>query len=114
MAVLLIVFVSLLICAGQLCQKRAADDWAGTAIGWSTRLASRWLWLAAAFLGVGMLFWLIALQTAPVGTAYPMLSLNFVWITLASRYLFSEPTDLRHWLGIVLIIAGVICLGSEF
>ena len=108
----LVLVVSLLICAGQLLQKRAADDWRGRALAWQTKLASPWLWLAMASLVLGMLIWLIALQRVAVGIAYPMLSLNFVWITLASRLLFSEVTDLRHWLGIALIIGGVLCLGG--
>jgi hypothetical protein len=29
-------------------------------------------------------FWLLVLQSVPVGIAYPMLSLNFVWVTLAA------------------------------
>lgn len=109
----LVLLVSVLICAGQLLQKRAADDWRGRTLTWQTKLASPWLWLAMASLAIGMLFWLIALQSVPVGVAYPMLSLNFVWITLASRFLFAEQTDLRHWLGIVLIIGGVICLAGK-
>jgi undecaprenyl phosphate-alpha-L-ara4N flippase subunit ArnE len=43
-----------------------------------------WLGLALACLGLGMLFWLLVLQSIPVGIAYPMLSLNFVWVTLAA------------------------------
>jgi hypothetical protein len=31
-----------------------------------------------------MLLWLSVLQSIPVSIAYPMLSLNFVWVTLAA------------------------------
>jgi undecaprenyl phosphate-alpha-L-ara4N flippase subunit ArnE len=31
-----------------------------------------------------MLLWLSVLQSIPVSVAYPMLSLNFVWVTLAA------------------------------
>jgi len=42
-----------------------------------------------------------------------MLSLNFVLITLVARYLFKETIDLRHWLGVGLVIAGVVLLGQH-
>ena len=45
--------------------------------------------------------------------AYPMLSLNFVLITLVARYLFKEHIDLRHWCGVGLVIAGVALLGQH-
>jgi len=46
-----------------------------------------------------------------VGVAYPMLSLNFIFIVLAARWLWKEPVTLRHWLGIMLIVAGVMVMG---
>ncbi len=44
-----------------------------------------WLGLALACLGLAMVLWLLVLQNVPVGIAYPMLSLNFVWVTLAAE-----------------------------
>ena len=64
-------------------------------------------------LGLGLLVWLLVLQRLEVGIAYPMLSLNFVLITLVARYLFKESIDRRHWLGVGLVIAGVILLGQQ-
>jgi len=53
------------------------------------------------------------LQRLEVGIAYPMLSLNYVLITLVARYLFKETIDLRHWCGVGLVIAGVVLLGQH-
>ncbi len=55
---------------------------------------------------------LMVLQTLPVGIAYPMLSLNFVWVTLAAWKIWHEQVPPRHWLGVALIISGIIILGS--
>jgi undecaprenyl phosphate-alpha-L-ara4N flippase subunit ArnE len=76
-------------------------------------LSSGWLWLALASLGFGLLLWLLVLQHLEVSIAYPMLSLNFVLITLAARFLFKEHIDRRHWLGVGLIMLGVLCLGWQ-
>ena len=86
---LTLVFASLLSVAGQLCQKQAT-----------------------CFAAVNMVLWLLVLQNVPVGIAYPMLSLNFVWVTLAAVKLWHEPVSLRHWCGVAFIIGGIVILGS--
>ena len=53
------------------------------------------------------------MQRLEVGIAYPMLSLNFVLITLAARFVFHETIDRRHGIGMVLVIAGVVLLGQH-
>ena len=105
MSYVLIVFASLLSCGGQLCQKQAAH----------TRVRQRvwgWLALSLVLLGCAMLLWLFVLQTVPVSVAYPMLSLNFIFITLAARFIWHEPISLRHGVGVLLIIVGIILLGG--
>lgn len=105
MSYLLIVLASLLSCGGQLCQKQA------------TQYSQRkqlfgWLLLSVALLGVAMLLWLLVLQHVAVSVAYPMLSLNFIFITLAARWIWHEPVSVRHWLGVLLIIVGILILGG--
>ena len=103
----------LLTCAGQIAQKYAVESWRGVESGVTHKLRSPWLWLALLCLGLGLLVWLLVLQRLEVGIAYPMLSLNFVLITLVARYLFKETIDLRHWCGVGLVIAGVVLLGQQ-
>ncbi|KAB8306637.1 4-amino-4-deoxy-L-arabinose-phosphoundecaprenol flippase subunit ArnE [Erwinia endophytica] len=107
MNMLLIAFASVLSCVGQLCQKQAAHY--GLLKGkWHLVF---WLGLSVVLLGCAMLVWLMVLQHVPVGVAYPMLSLNFIFIVLAARWLWKEPVSPRHWLGIALIMAGVAMMG---
>lgn len=108
MNTLLIIIVSLLSCAGQLCQKQATHR----PLTGARRHMTLWLVASMALMGVAMLLWLRVLQTTPVGVAYPMLSLNFMFVTLAARWLWHEPISLRHTLGIGLIVAGVAVMGS--
>ncbi|RMN71600.1 putative 4-amino-4-deoxy-L-arabinose-phosphoundecaprenol flippase subunit ArnE [Pseudomonas syringae] len=103
----------LLTCLGQIAQKCAVQDWRGAFPGAFVALRSTWLWLALACLGSGLLVWLLVLQRLDVGIAYPMLGVNFVLITLAGRYVFDEPVDAQHWLGIALILVGVFQLGHQ-
>jgi drug/metabolite transporter (DMT)-like permease len=57
--------------------------------------------------------WLLVLQRLEVGIAYPMLSLNFVLITLVARYLFHEAgrPAATGWAS-ALVMAGVLLLGA--
>lgn len=109
MNILLILVVSLLSCAGQLCQKQATSS-AGHAR--PRRHLLLWLGLSVGLLGLAMLLWLRVLQDVPVGVAYPMLSLNFVFVALAARWLWQERLSLRHALGILLIVGGVAVMGG--
>ncbi|WP_024683491.1 4-amino-4-deoxy-L-arabinose-phosphoundecaprenol flippase subunit ArnE [Pseudomonas syringae] len=110
---LMLASACLLTCLGQIAQKYAVQDWRGAFPGAFAALRSIWLGLALACLGSGLLVWLLVLQRLDVGIAYPMLGVNFVLITLAGRYLFNEPVDAQHWLGIALILVGVFQLGHQ-
>lgn len=101
---------SLLSCAGQLCQKHATRPSKSRRRG---RHILGWLGLALLALGGGMLLWLSVLQSIPVSVAYPMLSLNFVWVTLAAWGIWREPVARRHWVGVGLIVVGIVVLGSS-
>ncbi|KFE46329.1 4-amino-4-deoxy-L-arabinose-phosphoundecaprenol flippase subunit ArnE [Pseudomonas congelans] len=110
---LMLACACLLTCLGQIAQKYAVQDWRGAFPGAFAALRSIWLWLAVACLGSGLLVWLLVLQRLDVGIAYPMLGVNVVLITLSGRYVFNEPVDAQHWLGIALILIGVIQLGHQ-
>ncbi|EFQ63087.1 4-amino-4-deoxy-L-arabinose-phosphoundecaprenol flippase subunit [Pseudomonas fluorescens WH6] len=110
---LLLLAACLLTCMGQVSQKFAVESWRDRPEGWSLKLRSPWLWAALICLGLGLLVWLLVLQRLEVGIAYPMLSLNFVLVTLVARFVFHEPVDARHWLGVALVIGGVVLLGRQ-
>ena len=109
----LLLAACLLTCMGQVAQKFAVESWRDQPSTLLAKLRSPWLWLALASLGLGLLVWLLVLQRLEVGIAYPMLSLNFVLVTLVARFVFKEHIDTRHWLGVVLVIAGVVLLGRQ-
>ncbi|MFS9772062.1 4-amino-4-deoxy-L-arabinose-phosphoundecaprenol flippase subunit ArnE [Enterobacter chuandaensis] len=105
-----LILASLLSCVGQLCQKQATRPAKAGRRGAHIAL---WLGLAVLALGCGMLVWLVVLQRLPVGVAYPMLSLNFVWVTLAAKVIWREHVAVHHWLGVGFIIMGIIVLGGS-
>lgn len=103
---LLIVLVSLLSCSAQLCQKQATH-----ALSRQGRLS--WIALSVVLLGFAMLLWLRVLQQVPVSQAYPMLSLNFIFVALAGRFLWRERLTLRQMAGTLLVVTGVALMASQ-
>ncbi|MBV4473542.1 4-amino-4-deoxy-L-arabinose-phosphoundecaprenol flippase subunit ArnE [Pseudomonas sp. B2M1-30] len=113
MSLLLLLIACLLTCLGQVAQKYAVESWRGADSSWADKLRTPWLWVALCALGAGLLVWLLVLQRLDVGIAYPMLSLNFVIITLIARFVFREHIDRRHWFGVALVLGGVALLGQH-
>ncbi|MFJ5160246.1 4-amino-4-deoxy-L-arabinose-phosphoundecaprenol flippase subunit ArnE [Pantoea sp. NPDC088449] len=109
MNLVLILLVSVLSCAAQLCQKQAA--YLGSRQG-KKRLIL-WIALSVLLLGVAMLLWLMVLRMVPVGIAYPMMSLNFVLVALAARLIWRETFTSQQWIGTLVIMAGVALMGSH-
>lgn len=106
---LLLLLVSVLTCIGQIAQKQAVVTWQGDKHNKATS-AIRWLVLAVFMLGLGMLFWLKLLETMPLSIAYPMLSINFVLVTLIGQFVYHEQTGLNHWLGVASIMIGILLM----
>lgn len=53
------------------------------------------------------LAWLVVLQRVPVSFAYPMISLNYIFVTLLAKYVHGEAVPSLRYLGLALILAGV-------
>ncbi|MFD0707773.1 4-amino-4-deoxy-L-arabinose-phosphoundecaprenol flippase subunit ArnE [Photorhabdus akhurstii] len=104
----LLLLVSLLTCAGQLCQKQAVICWQSDV--YQRASALKWLIGAVILLAVGMLFWLRLLQILPLGIAYPMLSINFIMVTLAGKFFYQEKAGKKHWSGVVFIMLGILLM----
>lgn len=107
-----IVIVSVMTCAGQLCQKQAAEYWRRPATSKNRRVAALAMLLAAlTLMGLALLLWLDVLQYMPVSVAYPMLSLNFVLVTLGAYLFFREAITFRHCVGVGAIMLGIVLMG---
>lgn len=67
-------------------------------------------WSGMICYGASLCVWLAALSKAPVSTAYPMLSLGYVVVALASVAWLGESMTPLKIAGIVLICLGVVLL----
>lgn len=60
---------------------------------------------------VEFVVWLQILSHAPLSLAFPVASLNYCGVMLASRWFLDESISRRQWLGVGLITAGVAVVG---
>lgn len=98
--------------AGQLCLKRGADALPGDAADARqmalAMLCSAWIAAGVLIYVVEIFVWLRILAEVPLSIAFPIASLNFLGVTLASRVILKEAVGNRQWAGAVLITLGVI------
>ncbi len=58
----------------------------------------------------GVVVWVLALSRVQVSIAYPMLSMGMVLNAIAAWYLFSEPLNATKFIGMGVIILGVVII----
>ncbi|HEY2257427.1 MAG TPA: SMR family transporter [Variovorax sp.] len=62
---------------------------------------------------ISVVVWIVALSRVEVSIAYPMLSIGYVVNALLAWWLFGESVGLQRWLGIGVIIIGVILVARS-
>ena len=65
------------------------------------------------FYFLSSLFWMIVLSRVELSVAYPMLSLGYVFVLVASFFLFSEAVSPVRWLGVLVILLGVTLISRS-
>jgi multidrug transporter EmrE-like cation transporter len=61
--------------------------------------------------GINTLMLVLALREGELSLLYPIIALTYVWVTLLSYALLSEPQSLYKNVGIATIVTGVAVLG---
>jgi drug/metabolite transporter (DMT)-like permease len=62
---------------------------------------------------VSVLAWIVALSRVEVSVAYPMLSIGYVVNALLAWWLFGEAVNGQRWLGIGVIVVGVVLVARS-
>jgi drug/metabolite transporter (DMT)-like permease len=62
--------------------------------------------LAGICFGAGTVLWFYILKHYPLSSAYPLLSLSYVFGMIASIVVFHESVDSTKWIGTLLIMFG--------
>jgi multidrug transporter EmrE-like cation transporter len=77
---------------------------------WIHLLTNGYILLSIFIFGAGAIIWMLSLTKFDLSPAYPASSISYVVIAIASYYLFGETIPFHRWLGIGIIIFGVIVM----
>lgn len=68
----------------------------------------KWPIVAGLFLyGISTVIWIMALKKLELSYAYPLLSVSYIFILIASYFFFHEPVSWLRIAGVVCIMAGI-------
>ena len=65
-----------------------------------------------ALYGIGALLLVTAFRFGEVTLLYPIIATSYIWVSILSFFLFSENIGIFRWVGISLIIFGIILISS--
>lgn len=94
------------VAAGQVLMKVASVSLNETDSLFNPRTFS-WLVFAFAVYGVSSLVWIYVLKHVPLSQAYPLISITFLLVPIASALFFSEKFDWVNVASSALIMAGI-------
>ncbi|MDF2636375.1 MAG: protein of unknown function transrane [Pelosinus sp.] len=57
--------------------------------------------------GISTILWIMALKKVELSYAYPMVSLGYILVFIASYFIFHEPINWLRMGGMLFIIAGI-------
>lgn len=97
--------------ASQVLFKFGVKDLDGSGISFSS-LFNFYILTGLFFSVVSIASWLIALSKLSLSIAYPFMSLTFPLVLICSVFFFNEPVSLMRWLGVILIMVGLIFIGK--
>ncbi|MEM4703232.1 MAG: EamA family transporter [Candidatus Pacearchaeota archaeon] len=105
--ILLVLFCSLLGASGQLFFKLASPEFSFNPLSW---LKNFYFLLGILFYAVATVLFVWALRHGNLSILYPIIATSYVWVTIFASLILKEPFPALKWMGIGLIIGGVILI----
>lgn len=62
--------------------------------------------------GAASLLWMYIVRQFPFSTAYPMVSLSYVFGMIAAMLFFHEEVSMVKWFGVAFIVLGCMLIGK--
>ncbi|OGC14078.1 hypothetical protein A3J90_08715 [candidate division WOR-1 bacterium RIFOXYC2_FULL_37_10] len=119
MANILLVLVSIsLAVIAQLCMKNGMNAFGSFQINQIIfkiipMLLNPWVMAGFILFGISSIFWLAVLSRMDLSFAYPMVSLAYIAVAIASIIFFKESVTLIRWAGIIVICFGVFLISRS-
>ena len=79
-----------------------------------SKLLKNWKLIIGLFLyGIATLISLVALKAGDLSVLYPFVALQYVWTGFISMKFLKEKMTLMKWLGVCMIVLGVVLIGFK-
>ena len=107
-AVGLVLFACLLGSFGPIMLKKASSN-----ISFKIKniITNYYLIFGFIFYGIGTVLFIPALKGGELSVLYPLVATTYVWVSIWSIKILKEKMNAYKWLGIAIIIIGVIFIG---
>jgi undecaprenyl phosphate-alpha-L-ara4N flippase subunit ArnE len=105
----------LFLSGGQVCLKFALNRMDKFSFTWAffSHLLTNWWFLSTGIcMGAATVLWMYLIKQFPFSMVYPMISISYIFGMLASIYIFHETIPVTRWIGVVLIMGGVILIAK--
>ena len=74
-------------------------------------LKNKYLWYGCIVYFLGTITFVAILKFVDLSLLYPFVALTYIWVSLFSIKMLKERMNWHKWLGIFLIIVGVVLIG---
>ena len=71
------------------------------------------IWLGLFLMGSGLFFWLVALAGSDLSVVFPLGSMQYVLILVASQLFLKEKIDRKKLIGTLLVMAGIMAVARS-
>ena len=113
--ILLTIFQCLLLASGQVCFKLAVEKIDKLQWSWayfSDLLTNWWLLASGVFLVLSTILWGHILKHFEFSVVYPITAFAYVFGMLAAVFIFHESVPPTRWIGVGLVILGVLFIAK--
>ncbi|MDR2691364.1 MAG: EamA family transporter [Dysgonamonadaceae bacterium] len=111
--ILLAVIQAVFLSAGQVFLKLALnrmDHFGFTWLYFGKLLTNRWLAATGLSMGVAAVLWFYIIKHFDFSVAYPVTGIAYIFGMLAAVFVFHEPVPVTRWIGVLLIMVGVMLI----
>lgn len=105
--------IPILVTLSQICMKFTSLSFSQKTLGtiWLTEMShSLWFWASILFDIAGFLSWVTVLKNTKISMAFPLTSISFVTVLIASNLIFNEPITPQHYIGSLFLLFGIYLL----
>jgi drug/metabolite transporter (DMT)-like permease len=99
--------------SGQICFKIGLSQGPDQLPLWRKVMTGPAIWVGVALYAIEFGAWLFVLSRLDLSIAFPLASLSYCGVAIASRVILGEPVSSRRWTGTILIAAGAAIVSAS-